>query len=514
MGAQQSFSAGSLFRDRYLAPAQDRLTANLTIDSLSQDILDSTQTYILSFYEEYTIASAQAFMQGLYPPVNATSSQGLNPMSILTNGTIIDFPLGGYQYPQVFTASPFDPNSIYIAGDTNCSAHSDAASEYFNSSDYSRLKSTTQGFYDTFKTTILAGIFDEDTVSYDYAYLIYDYLKYGFTHNQTIKDAVSATTLSRTRALADEWMYHVNGNTSAGDPNNIARTVAGRTMTAQVINSFLSNVQSQGEVNKLTLLFGSFEPMMAFASLAQLPTKNQDFYSLPEDGSSMVFEMYSVGYNNSAGYPGLDELNVRFFFRNGTNSSSPLTLYPLFGRSDSQTALSFTEFTSLLNNITISYVGDWCSICGNQDGVFCPFYTGFQESSSGSRGSTGLKPAVAGVIGALVTLAVIAILIAFAMTLGGIRFTRKTAKRKSDLGGFKAGEKLPSDLDLPSGRGSTGLTTVGETKDRVSSWELAERRRTTGVGSQRADSIGRPSFEADDDDLHLTTQPTKIEERV
>lgn len=453
-------------------------------------------------------------MQGLYPPANLSSSQDVNRMSILTNGSIFDYPLGGYQYPHIFTASPVDPNSIFVAGDQKCSSHKNVATDYFDSQEYSQIKSATQTFYDTFQPAF-GGFVQNGTASYDIAYPIYDYLKYGYMHNQSVRDELTDTELSRARALASQWVYHVNSNTSTNDPKSAARTIAGRTMAAQVIRSLLSNFESQGEENKLSVLFGRFEPMMAFASLAQLPTKNQNFFALPEDGSSMVFEMFTVDHDHNAGYPRFDDLNVRFLFRNGTNSSSPLVPYPLFGLTDSQMSLSLAEFSSYLSNITISDISDWCNICGGQEVAFCPIFDSSPRSSAGSQGpSTGLKPAVAGVIGALVTLAVLGILLALAMVLGGIRLTRKATNKRANLGGFKAGEKLASDPDLLSAKGNAGIMTIGEGKDRVTSWELAERGRVKETESQRPSSIRRRSLEIDDLDSHLSVQPTKVNERV
>ena len=67
-------------------------------------------------------------------------------MSMLANGSIIDFPLGGYQYPQIYTASRLDPNSIYVAGDVNCAAHDVAVMSYVDSQKSTQMTSATLGF--------------------------------------------------------------------------------------------------------------------------------------------------------------------------------------------------------------------------------------------------------------------------------------------------------------------------------------------------------------------------------
>jgi hypothetical protein len=56
----------------------------------------------MTLIDEYVAASAQAFLQGLYPPTNQNSSGGtLEAVDILANGTISQAPLNGYQYPQL-----------------------------------------------------------------------------------------------------------------------------------------------------------------------------------------------------------------------------------------------------------------------------------------------------------------------------------------------------------------------------------------------------------------------------
>lgn len=84
LGAQQLYSAGALFRDRYL-------NGNSTIPSISKSEIDNTQTFALSLLAEYVESSAQAFMQGLYPPDPNTI---ISSLSRLANGTTISPPLG------------------------------------------------------------------------------------------------------------------------------------------------------------------------------------------------------------------------------------------------------------------------------------------------------------------------------------------------------------------------------------------------------------------------------------
>lgn len=97
LGAQQLFSAGAFFRDRYIAPTNISAYGDYIINGISTYSIDNTQTFSLSTQDEYVIASAQAFIQGLYPPLNhsfASEDPIITSVSLLANGTNTAFPLG------------------------------------------------------------------------------------------------------------------------------------------------------------------------------------------------------------------------------------------------------------------------------------------------------------------------------------------------------------------------------------------------------------------------------------
>lgn len=515
LGAQQLYSAGSFFRQRYLAAPAGAQESNYSINGILQNAFDTTQTNVRSTLSDYVVASAEAFMQGLYPPRNNSG-----PNSLLANGSIIQSPLGGYQYTQIITASPVDPYVIYIAGGANCQRYEDSVTNYSNSQESLQIKSSAQEFYASYQSHVFAGVFTESEVNYDNAYPLFDYLNYGNTHNSTINKTLSSTDLARARGLADQWLQAVNGNTSE---TLSIQTIAGQTLVAEVIGLFAANIESKGDAGKLNLLFGTFEPMISFAALTQLPKTNTQFYGMPEDGSSMVFELYSEGRNSSAGYPYNSELFVRFLFRNGTDPSSALITYPLFGHSETQ-ALSLNDFVKLSRNIALASVGDWCNVCQSYT-VFCAAFIGVDFTND--NGSTSLpapmaarntmKPAVAGAIGAVVSLVVAGIIFAIAMLIGGVRLHRSKTRRRSELGGFKAGEKLASDQDLPHVQAGVGASITKKSEERISSWELGERSNTKEMNAgsfKQQGPIPRPSFEADDLEPHQSVEPTKVNERV
>jgi hypothetical protein len=243
-------------------------------------------------------------------------------------------------------------------------------------------------------------------------------------------------------------------------------------------------------------MFGSFEPMLSFFALSGLSSgpSSFSFQSLPEPGSVMILELFSysrdgenAAQNLSTPFPNTSDLWVRFLFRNGTSDDEGITAYPLFGRGLSETDMPWNDFAKGIADFAITDVADWCTVCDAVT-LFCQAI----ESNISNNGTTisypyvasrnynRLAPAVAGVIGAAVTLALF-IIVALALVFFGFRIDRRekqnpAAKRgdlgvlkRSGSGGFKGAEKLASDTDLTL-KGGAGATIIRH--ERVGSWEL------------------------------------------
>lgn len=110
LGAQQAFAAGSAIRTRYIEGPDTNITGSYPIPGLEVNTIDNTQLYLLATDDDYIAGSAQAFMQGVYPPLGLAY---VDQESILSDGTLVQYPLGGYQYATIDTISPLDFNYIW-----------------------------------------------------------------------------------------------------------------------------------------------------------------------------------------------------------------------------------------------------------------------------------------------------------------------------------------------------------------------------------------------------------------
>jgi hypothetical protein len=160
-------------------------------------------------------------------------------------------------------------------------------------------------------------------------------------------------------------------------------------------------VASKGQL-KFSLLVGSYDTFLSFFGLTNLTAADPDFYGLPGYASTMAFEL--VTEQDMASFPtNLDDMRVRFLFRNGSDRGAPLSPFPLFGRNES--TMSWKDFAAEMNASAITSVGKWCNMCSSNEEFCLPYLlantTGLPAPPRKRR---RISTVVAGVIGAIVAL--------------------------------------------------------------------------------------------------------------
>ena len=264
--------------------------------------------------------------------------------------------------------------------------------------------------------------------------LVFDYLNVAIIHNASIPsdELLDDDTVLQLQALANVHEFNLAFNES--DP---IRAINGKTLAADIVAGLNNTITTQGKKAKINAQFNAYSFFLSFFGLAQLPKVNPDFFGVPDYASTMVFELFTKGAADP--FPKPDDLYVRFLFHNGTsNSTSEPKLYPLFGQSE--TELPWNTFVDEMGKFSVPWGPAWCEACGNTKGICdtdaAPVSTSSTEESS-SSGSGGVSKAVAGVIGAMVTLAVLLGLAALVILVGGMRLVSK--KRLGHGNGLEAG---------------------------------------------------------------------------
>jgi len=303
------------------------------------------------------------------------------------------------------------PDIIWIAGDQSCPTQTKASSIYYNSSSYLSVLAATQPFYNSF-TPLLQGYFTPSQIGFNNAYNVFDYLNVGYIHNTTIFNNITAEQLFQLRTLADAFSFNLVYN--ASNPN---ASIGGMTLAYNVLTHLNQTVSQSSPALKITYFASAYSVMLAFWGLTNLTAASPNFYGLPDYASTMAFELL-----RPANATGFNDLSVRFGFRNGSNPSTELEYFPMFG--SNSTEMSWNDWSAAMSNISIDTVGQWCSVCNATSFAFCTGSGATALSASSSSGSaggasaaesssssgSGLTLADAGGIGAGVTIGVIAII--------------------------------------------------------------------------------------------------------
>lgn len=207
------------------------------------------------------------------------------------------------------------------------------------------------------------------------------------------------------------------------------RAIAGSVLAGQILGSLDALAQGTKGAATFNAQFGAYGTFMAFFGLAQMPAANPDFYGICDYASSMAFELVTNATAGSDGKYKPEDLSVRFFFANGTASADSFKQYPLFAQKE--TTLSWPAFKDGMNKFAIQDNNHWCNTCGSTSGKCASNSTSSDggKASTNSSGSGGVSRPVAGVIGALVTLAVILGVQAAIMLFGGFRLMKKSSLR-------------------------------------------------------------------------------------
>ncbi|PLN79188.1 putative histidine acid phosphatase [Aspergillus taichungensis] len=443
-GANELHAAGSAFRDRYVAIHGSGGRPSTRIEGISPYLLRSEDIEVVTTDDQPAIASAQAFMQGLYPPLNASfPGKYYDPTFDLANGSAMTFPLDGYQYPRITTVDSMDPRSITVDGQYSCPMHQAANSEYLSSADTQELIQESAAFYNTLWVSALSGAFEESSASYVNAREISEFLDYQLAHNKTLLNHLSADSIGHARAFADRYVYETNGNISSSSSigTGKVRSIAGRTLASRILAAFDTNVHFRGTDGMMHLVFGGYEPVVALTSLLQLASpQHGNFQSRPVRGASIVFELYSLEGHDNPTYPDPSDLFVRFYLRNGTDSE--FQSYPLFGNGPSNDAIPYSEFREQMSGFSLGSTKEWCLQC-DSEAVFCS--AGSRQGGAGSERCRGLQPAAAGVVGGVITIVALGVFLIIGFLIQGFR---KNRTRNSSLGGFKGNSKMASDSDV------------------------------------------------------------------
>ncbi|TLS30817.1 hypothetical protein PpBr36_03510 [Pyricularia pennisetigena] len=412
LGADQMHSSGEYYRSLYVAS-----NATSRIAGISSDVAVNSQLNVVSPIDVVLQNSGQAFLQGLYPPTTAD-------IQTLADGRTVQSTLGGYQYIPVNSlttaATPSGAeNDAWLQSGSGCAKAVASSNSYFASRDYLDTLESTRDFYQSLMPAINR-TFKSDAANFKNGYAIYDLINVAQIHNASYqgRNLMTDAVLHQlyTRASQLEWNLAFN----ASEP---ARAIAGATLAGQALRSLNATLQRPASSPRVEVQFGAYATFSSFFGLAGLHELGADFTGIVDYASSMSFELVTnASVPAAAGGAAVspDDVSVRFRFANGSASArSPPQAYPLFGPGES--LMPWSAFRSNMERIAVMDTARWCEVCGPASSGCAAGAVG--AASGGSDGT--ITKAVAGAIGALVTLGLVLVTGGLFMGVGGLRLVKK-----------------------------------------------------------------------------------------
>jgi prostatic aicd phosphatase len=405
LGLQQNFRSASFYRATYVEDGAPKKIWNISADEALPE-----QLFVSTPDEPTLFSTTSAFMQGLYPPLTGSDATG----ELLANGTTITAPFG-LNYVQLHGEDAETTDTIWLKGDVSCPTYTKASNSFKSSTVYKERTDATRAFYATFKP-LLDGIFADADLTYDKAYSIFDYLNVHYVHNTTVHEALTEDQLFQLRTLADSHEWGLVYNESQPE-----RSLPARSWIAKVHAQLNATVNS-AKAPKLSVLTGSYNTFQNWFGLSGVHKLNPNFLGLPDYASTLVFEAVTNATVTST-LPPLEDISVRFLFRNGSAPDAPLTAWPLF--ETGKELLSWSEWSEHISGIQIASPAAWCKECGatSTEKPFCPVAAASAPMQFPTK-SGDLSLAAAGAIGAATTLGVVGLLAALLMLLG-LRLSRR-----------------------------------------------------------------------------------------
>ncbi|GAA5972417.1 hypothetical protein JCM11641_001835 [Rhodosporidiobolus odoratus] len=417
LGEQQNFQLGVMLRSIYAGTDATRAIVGLSATDADGSKINSTAD---AGGEGSVISdSAQAMWQGFYPPRENVSTISL------ANGSDIVSPLGGYQYVKVETVLPVD--DVDFEPWTNCNTWTDRNAEVYNTTGFKDRAAAEAPFLDMLSSSGLVG---DRTVSLKNIYNVYDYINVNSIHNKTYASELNATgdgTLAHVKDLAS---FHEHGLFTANETDALGN-IAGLTLLPRIIGSLRAFAEDGNEV-VLAHYHMAYKPFLSLFNMTNLAATTNPSFEYPaamvDYASVAVYELRPG--SGSSGY------DVRFGFKNGSDTATDVTYYPLFG-SDS-VDVDLDTFTRNLESNLIPNNTAWCTVCNSTSTaeVCSEIYLAeqyedlaakYKDIADGHFTSVG-----SGFIGACVTIVVMLAALGCFYALGWVSFGKGRRQLKQD----------------------------------------------------------------------------------
>lgn len=359
-----------------------------------------------------------------------------------------------------------------------------------------------------FSSPPLERVLPLDQAIYYNAYEIYELVSYQFKHNATVhkglgKDANETLAKLQRNALDIERARIGSMVTKSDNDTAVLHTIPGRTLARKIADELNGFINRSDGSTPLSLMFGSSVSLSSFFAVGDLLTndnlKNTPIGNLTQPGAALMFELIG-GNEKTEQMPDAADLSVRFLYRASADPSEAFKDYSLFGSGFDGKTIPYNSFLQEMTSRGRT-ASEWCSICQLQDSNV-PFCSGSSQGSSSPSFSSkaAMSPALGGVIGAIIMMAIFG-LIGLILLFSGFRI------KKEEKAGFRRGEK-----------NRDRVANNGIAQERVESWEMrggeSDGRDVRGVGAVTSDFNRTEAGRQTDEESDNNAAPVRARESV
>ncbi|CDS01943.1 uncharacterized protein SPSC_03068 [Sporisorium scitamineum] len=390
LGYLEELNSGAQLRSRYLDASSPYL-----VQGVNTTVAENVQIQVQADAGGeggVIVESANAFMQGLYPAFNETI--------VLANGTTVAWD----NRAQLIPVETVEPEQSFVMEPwTLCDTFDEFSNQWYNSSDFKEQSALAQPFYDSIPNSIL-GNRPKTLVN---AWNVFDFLNVQKIHNATLAPSITDDMLSNALTWAE---YHEAGLFGVPNPDSVG-SIAGRGMLNPLTDA-ITRVANASDPLKVSVVAASYKPFFSLFSLFQMSDLQG---KLVDYASAMVFEVHQ-------------DKSIQVYFRNG--SYGALQPQSVLGSSP----IPMDNFLQRADSLKLDTLADWCNTCGETSARGCAPLNALNGTGSGSKysdvtsttGKHQVSPVVAGVIGALVSLAVALIVVAALAYLTGLTVVKRS----------------------------------------------------------------------------------------
>jgi len=160
LGYNEVYISGQYLRQRYISSND----SGTQIAAISEADVVQSQIQVSAPDDIVLMASAQGFLQGLYPPAETSNT--------LRNGTTVTAPMGGYQLIPIHTVASTGSgveSAGWLQGSTGCGNAIASSAEYYTTSEFKAIANRTASFYQGLES-VISGVFTPAQATFKNAY--------------------------------------------------------------------------------------------------------------------------------------------------------------------------------------------------------------------------------------------------------------------------------------------------------------------------------------------------------